>query len=132
VEPLRRALNDPDVRQGAATALDKLLGGSSIRVSNDPFGRAIKKALEHLQRTRPASSFGYSNLPPLDADYRVDVRRKLEMDRSFGAVVLSPEEEMANSGILKQLKDAGLIETVGYKEFKLTAKGRQISRIDVG
>jgi tetratricopeptide (TPR) repeat protein len=119
-----------DAEKGRQAALAKL--PNSMRVSDDPFGRAIKKVLEHLQRTRADSSFGYADLPPLDADYRSEVSRKLARDRSSGALVLSPESEMTYSGILKQLKDASLIETVGYKEFKLTARGRQIKRIDVG
>ena len=50
---------------------------SSIRVSSDPFGRSIKKTLEHLQQKHANSNFGYSDMPPLDDDYLAGFFRDL-------------------------------------------------------
>jgi HEAT repeat protein len=134
VEPLLHARYAAvgSVRQSIVAAIDRLGGEGYMRVSNDPFGRAIKNVLEYLQRTHADSSFGYPQLPPLDAEYLADIKRKLAMDRAAGALVLSSDEQMANSAILNQLENAGLIETVGYMEFKLTLRGRSIDQIDVG
>lgn len=98
---------------------------SSIRVSSDPFGRSIKKVLEYLQQTKSDLSFGYSDLPPLDEDYLAEAKRKVMMFRMSGGMVLESDADMAKSSILKELGDGGLIETTGYKEFRLTSEGRQ-------
>jgi len=95
----------------------------SIRVSSDPFGRAIKRTLEHLQRSHSGTMFGYHDLPELEPDYLAEATRKVALAQMRGTVVLESAEGMANSSILKELQDAGLIETTGYKEFRLTAKG---------
>lgn len=98
---------------------------SSIRVSSDPLGRAIKKALEHLQQAHANSDFHYSDLAALDEDYLAETRRTFMSVRQSGGVVLESEDGMARSNILKQLKDAGLIENSGYKTFRLTPEGRE-------
>ena len=54
-----------------------------------------------------------------------EAKRKLMMFRLSGGMVLESESKMANSSILKELKDLRLIETTGYEEFRLTQEGRQ-------
>jgi Mn-dependent DtxR family transcriptional regulator len=71
---------------------------ATIQVSSDPYGRAIKKALEQLQAQPTTGTFGIQEMPSSDADL--------------------------NSRILSDLNGAGLIEALGSDQFQLTHKGR--------
>lgn len=81
-----------------------------IEVSNDPFGEAIKQAMEHLQKHHAEGTFGYADMPTWSE----------EMVQAIG----EPESKWVNSRILRDTNEAGLTETVGYEEFRLTEKGK--------
>jgi len=66
------------------TMLKKGNSNEFNRVSDDPFGRSIKKVLEHLQMTKAYSSFGYSDLPPLDEEYVIESNMKVQMPSCEG------------------------------------------------
>jgi hypothetical protein len=85
----------------------------AIEVSNDPFGNAIKEAVEHLQAHHAAGTFGYSDMPSWDED--------------VVSAIGEPESKWVNSRILRDTNEAGLTETVGYEEFRLTQKGKDAS-----
>jgi hypothetical protein len=110
-----------------------------IRVSNDPFGRQIKKTLEHLQAHHARGTFGYSDLPSLDDDYRRQASEGSTLHQMIEEGIVHPDaeihqirdgvelssDELAHDSVLTQLKGAALIETAGHKEFRLTKKGRK-------
>jgi hypothetical protein len=71
---------------------------ATIQVSSDPYGRAIKGALDHLQAQDPRAVVSIQEMPSSDTDL--------------------------NARILGDMKRAGLVEELGSGQFRLTQKGR--------
>ena len=87
----------------------------SLRVPNNPLGRAVISSIEHLQANYAEKEFGFSDLPAIPSDLVV------EASGLFGS---NAGLEMAQSSVLTALKDAGLIKSTGPKKFTLTDNGR--------
>ena len=98
-----------------------------MRVRNTPFGRSVKKVLEHLQRYSRDRTFSQADLPPLDAQFLA--RAECELVK-FDGSLHSTASEMAATTVLLKLKQAELIEMTPHRRFRLTKKGCG-TRIDV-
>ena len=121
-----RPLNIAETDESSATRVNV------VRVSSDPVGRAIKKALEHLQASHPTDTFVTDDLAPLDADYRAVEDARRDPLRHWSEHDL---EHLAGCRILEALEHAGLTEevgTVGIPTYRLTRDGQNSTCLFVG
>ncbi|MDB6027673.1 MAG: lyase domain protein repeat-containing protein [Verrucomicrobiales bacterium] len=116
-----------ELSQGISPRRDE--GGThivnAVREPNNPRGRALQRLFEHLSTNFANSSFTFDNLPPIDEEFITEIRLMIQKIQLSGGQVPSSEQKMAQSDLLIELVQLGLLVGAEVPDsFRITDKGR--------
>ncbi len=98
---------------------------NAVRQPNNPRGRALQKLFQFLQASFPTSEFAMDHLPEVDDEFIAEIRLLIQKIRLSGGQVPSSEQKMAQSDLLIELVQLGLVVGTDIPDcFALTDKGR--------
>jgi HEAT repeat protein len=98
---------------------------NAVREPNNPRGRALQSIFTHIQSCFPDRAFVLDDLPTIDEEFISEIRLMIQKIRLSGGQVPSSEQKMAQSDLLIELVQLGLIagaETTN--SFRVTPKGK--------
>ncbi len=98
---------------------------SAVRLANNPRGRALQKLFTQLLGSFREATFTIDDLPPVDEEFITEVRLLIQKIKLSGGQVPSSEQKMAQSDLLIELVQLGLVTgTESSDSFRITDKGK--------
>jgi hypothetical protein len=116
-----------ELSQGIAPSPDD--GGTriveSVRQSDSPRGRALQRLFQFLSAHFSDRLFTLEDLPEVDEEFITEVRLLIQKIRLSGGQVPSSEQKMAQSDLLIELVQLGLVASTDVPDrFALTEAGK--------